>query len=120
MNVAQNLLQLAVPFRQPLTDQTRSESDAPASGLFIRPLSFFLGPTCDPNGDDQNNKDDDTKLPELSSSDPPENGYIGQWEESKSIADDVAGLSHPAMPGVTGIELTCRGDIEKNVPQGSL
>lgn len=93
---------------------------APAPSLFIGPLLLFLGPTRDPNGNDQNDQDDDTKLPKLAPPDPPQDGYVGQGKESESIADDVPSLSHPAMPGVTGVKLTCRGDIQKQVPQGSL
>ena len=79
-----------------------------------------MGPTCDPNRDNQDHKDDNTELPELRPSDPLQNRDILQREEPKPIADDVSGLSHPTVPGIAHIELICRGDVQKQVPQGRL
>ena len=92
----------------------------PASNLFLRPLQFLLCPTRNPNGDDQNHEDDDTKLPELRPSDPPQDRDIGQWEETKPVSNDVPGLGHTAVPGVTNIELIGGCDIQEQVPQGCL
>ena len=88
--------------------------------MFLRPLLFHLRPTSDPDRDDQNHKDDNAKLPKLRPSNPFQNGDILQREETKPITDYISRLSHPAMPGVTNIELISRGDVQKQIPQGRL
>jgi len=98
----------------------RDHDHAPAPNLFLRSLLFLLCPTRNPNGDDQHHKDDDTKLPKLRPSDPPQDRDIGQWEEPKPVSNDVPSLGHTAVPGVTNIELIGGGDIQEQIPQGCL
>ena len=122
-NVPQNLLQMAIScssVTHPPVPRLYAYSYPPASNLFLLPLLLLLRPTCDPNCDDQNHKDDDTELPKLRPSNPLQNGDILQREEPKPVADDVPSLSHPAVPGITHIELICGGDVQKQVPQGRL
>ena len=102
----------------------RSADDLPSSDPAYSPLLstkdvlprfLLLRPASDPNGDDEQDDADHAELAELVTAEEAQNGQARERQEAKAKADNVARVCHPAMPGVRGVELLGRRDIEEEI-----